>query len=125
MVGVDTQAYHGFVNCGAEGAITGVGNALPKEVLHMVSLCERAAAGDAQARIYALQLTEAMNVLSTFDEGPDLVLYYKHLMVLEGHSAYQHQIYADDALSPAQKSHLESQHALFRNWWDSWEGKAF
>lgn len=125
MVGVDTQAYHGFVNCGAEGAITGVGNALPKEVLHMVSLCERAAAGDAQARIYALQLTEAMNVLSTFDEGPDLVLYYKHLMVLEGHSAYQHQIYADDALSPAQKSHLESQHALFRNWWNSWEGKAF
>lgn len=123
MVGVDTQAFHGFVNCGAGGAITGVGNALPKEVLHMVDLCQRAATGDAQARVYALQLSEAMNVLSTFDEGPDLVLYYKHLMVLEGHSAYQHQIYADDKLSPSQKSHLESQHALFRNWWSSWEGR--
>ena len=28
MVGVDTQVYHGFVHCGAGGAITGVGNAL-------------------------------------------------------------------------------------------------
>ncbi len=125
MVGVDTQAYHGFVNCGAKGAITGVGNALCKEVLHMVSLCERAATGDSQAREYALQLSEAMNVLSTFDEGPDLVLYYKHLMVLEGHSAYKYQIYQDDALTPAQKAHLESQHSLFRNWWESWEGKSF
>ena len=28
MVGVDTQVVHGFVNCGAVGAITGIGNAL-------------------------------------------------------------------------------------------------
>ncbi|MGB0774747.1 MAG: dihydrodipicolinate synthase family protein [Akkermansiaceae bacterium] len=125
MVGVDTQAYHGFVNCGAGGAITGVGNALPTEVLKMVDLCQRAAAGDAQARVYAQQLSEAMNVLATFDETPDLVLYYKHLMVLEGHSEYQYQIYADDQLSAAQKAHLETQHALFRNWWNSWEGKAY
>ncbi|WP_435895697.1 dihydrodipicolinate synthase family protein [Oceaniferula spumae] len=123
MVGVDTQAYHGFVNCGAGGAITGVGNALPKEVLKMVDLCQRAAAGDAMARVYAKELTEAMNVLNTFDETPDLVLYYKHLMVLEGHDAYKYQIYADDQLSPAQKAHIEAQHALFRNWWNSWEGK--
>jgi len=122
MIGVDTQAFHGFVNCGAGGAITGVGNALPKEVLHMVSLCERAAKGDAQARVYALQLSEAMNVLSTFDEGPDLVLYYKHLMVLEGHNAYRYQIYGDDQLSSSQKAHLEAQHFLFRNWWASWDG---
>lgn len=123
MVGVDTQAYHGFVNCGAGGAITGVGNALPKEVLHLVDLCQRAAKGDAQARVHALELSEAMQVLSTFDEGPDLVLYYKHLMVLEGHDAYRYQIYADDQLSPPQKAHLESQHFLFRNWWASWEGR--
>ena len=36
MVGVDTQVFHGFVNCGATGAITGVGNALPVEVLRLV-----------------------------------------------------------------------------------------
>ena len=41
MVGVDTQVYHGFVHCGAAGAITGVGNALPKEVLRLVALCEK------------------------------------------------------------------------------------
>ncbi len=123
MVGVDTQAYHGIVNCGAGGAITGVGNALPKEVLHMIKLCNRAAAGDAQARVYAQQLGAAMNVLSTFDEQPDLVLYYKHLMVLEGHSAYEHHINPDDKLSPAQKAFIEQQHALFRNWWSSWDGR--
>ena len=33
MIGVDTAVYHGFVNCGASGAITGIGNCLPREVL--------------------------------------------------------------------------------------------
>lgn len=125
MVGVDTGAYHGFVNCGAGGAITGVGNALPKEVLHMVSLCERAAAGDSKARTYAQELSEAMNVLATFDECPDLVLYYKRLMVLEGHDAYQHQIYSDDKLTAAQQGFIDAQHALFRSWWSTWEGKNY
>ena len=50
MVGVDTQVVHGFVNCGATGAITGIGNVLPREVLHLVSLSERAAKGDVAAR---------------------------------------------------------------------------
>ncbi|MFH3575295.1 dihydrodipicolinate synthase family protein, partial [Acinetobacter baumannii] len=36
MAGVDTQVFHGFVNCNATGAITGIGNALPKEVLQLV-----------------------------------------------------------------------------------------
>lgn len=35
MVGVDTQVFHGFIHCGAGGAITGVGNALPREVLRI------------------------------------------------------------------------------------------
>jgi len=124
MAGVDTQVYHGFVNCGATGAITGVGNALPKEILRFIELCESAAKGNTQDRRYALELSEALTVLSTFDEGPDLVLYYKELMVLEGHSAYQHQINSYDQLSPSQKQFLHSQHALFRSWWSNWEGKA-
>src|SRR5690606_16076120 len=82
MVGVDTNVFHGFVNCGAKGAITGIGNALPREVLHLVSLCEQAAKGNAKARARAKELDDALAVLSSFDEGPDLVLYYKHLMVL-------------------------------------------
>ncbi|MDX1739110.1 MAG: dihydrodipicolinate synthase family protein, partial [Alphaproteobacteria bacterium] len=51
MVGVDTAVFHGIVNCGATGAITGIGNALPKEVLHLTALCEAAAKGDANARV--------------------------------------------------------------------------
>ena len=51
MVGVDTQVVHGFVRCGATGAITGVGNALPREILHLVKLCERAANGDELAHV--------------------------------------------------------------------------
>jgi 4-hydroxy-tetrahydrodipicolinate synthase len=74
MVGVDTQVFHGFVNCGAAGAITGIGNALPNEVLHLVSLCEAAARGDARARREAQELEQALAVLSSFDEGVDLVL---------------------------------------------------
>ena len=124
MVGVDTQVYHGFIHCGAAGAITGVGNALPREVLRLVALCERAAAGDTQARQLAAELNEALTVLSTFDEGPDLVLYYKYLMVLEGNPEYEHQIHSTDRLSDSQREFLSSQWQLFRNWWSNWAGKA-
>jgi len=122
MVGVDTQVYHGFVRCGAGGAITGVGNALPKEVLRLVELCEKAAGGDAEARRLAKELEEAMAVLSKWDEGPDLVLYYKYLMVLEGHAEYEHQINATDALSPSQRANAKQQWELFKNWWGNWAG---
>ena len=122
MVGVDTQVYHGFVNCGAKGAITGVGNALPRETLRYAELCEQAAAGDPEAAVLARQLSDALKVLSTYDEGPDLVLYYKALMVLEGNSAYQHQINSSDQLSSGQFAFLKEQWQQFRNWWSSWPG---
>jgi 1-pyrroline-4-hydroxy-2-carboxylate deaminase len=120
MVGVDTQVFHGFVNCGAVGAITGIGNVLAKEVLHLVALCERAATGDARARKLALELEQALWVLSTFDEGPDLVLYYKHLMVLTGNTAYEHNFNPDDALSPSQRSYAKTQLDVFRRWYATW-----
>jgi len=124
MVGVDTQVVHGFVSCGASGAITGIGNALPKEVLRLIGLCERAAEGDAESLRLAQELDGALSVLSTFDEGPDLVLYYKHLMVLEGNPEYEHQLNPTDALSPQQKAFLESQWRQFRRWWECWPGAA-
>ena len=123
MAGVDTQVYHGFVNCGAKGAITGVGNALPKEILRFVALCEQAAAGNGQARKWAQELSEALTVLSTFDEQPDLVLHYKELMVLEGHEEYRHQIYSSDSLSSSQRQYLHTQWKLFRDWWSQWDGR--
>ncbi|MFO0976607.1 MAG: dihydrodipicolinate synthase family protein [Planctomycetaceae bacterium] len=122
MVGVDTQVFHGFVRCGAVGAITGVGNALPKQVLRLIALCEKAAAGDVEARRLAAELDDALKVLSTFDEGPDLVLYYKYLMVLEGHAEYEYQLNATDALSPSQKAFLKAQWSLFKAWWERWPG---
>jgi 4-hydroxy-tetrahydrodipicolinate synthase len=122
MVGVDTQVYHGFVHCGAIGAITGVGNALPREVLRLVDLCTRAAGGDPVASRLAGELDDALHVLSTFDEGPDLVLYYKELMVLEGHSEYAHHIHPTDNLSDSQQGYLHEQWAQFRSWWAQWEG---
>lgn len=120
MIGVDTAVYHGFVNCGATGAITGIGNALPKEVLHLVALSQRASAGDAEARLRARELDEAMGVLSSFDEGPDLVLYYKHLMVLNGEEAYRLNFNETDALTDAQRRYVEEQYALFRAWYADW-----
>lgn len=122
MVGVDTQVFHGFVRCGAVGAITGVGNALPKPVLRLINLCERAAAGDGEARRLAAELDGALRVLSTFDEGPDLVLYYKYLMVLEGHAEYEHHFNPTDALSPSQREFLRQQWQLFKTWWNQWPG---
>lgn len=120
LVGVDTQVVHGYINCGAVGAITGIGNILPKEVLHLVDLCKQACAGDAPARVRAGELEEALGVLSSFDEGVDLVLYYKYLMVLEGHSEYELHFNETDALSLSQKRYAETQLKLFKSWYRSW-----
>lgn len=120
LVGVDTQVFHGYVNCGAVGAITGIGNVLPREVLHLESLCREAAAGNAVSRVQARELDQALGVLSSFDEGVDLVLYYKHLMVLEGNSEYALQINPSDELSASQKHYAEQQLALFKSWYASW-----
>lgn len=120
MVGVDTNVFHGYVNCGAQGAITGIGNVLPVEILQLVMLCEQAAAGDPMARVLAQELEEALGVLSSFDEGTDLVLYYKYLMVLEGNAEYELHFNPSDTLSPSQKSYAASQLALFKTWYEAW-----
>ncbi|AOI67774.1 dihydrodipicolinate synthase family protein [Burkholderia territorii] len=120
MAGVDTQVFHGFVNCGAAGAITGIGNALPREVLQLVDLCKKAAQGDAVARARAKELEAALAVLSSFDEGCDLVLYYKYLMVLNGDKEYTLHFNETDVLSDAQRNYAEAQYTLFRNWYANW-----
>jgi 4-hydroxy-tetrahydrodipicolinate synthase len=122
MVGVDTEVFHGIVNCGACGVITGIGNVLPREVLRLVELSERAAKGDVQARRLALELEAALGPLSIFDEGVDLVLYFKHLMTLVGHDEYAFHLNAFDALSPSQEGMAKRRFTTFRAWYGSWPG---
>ncbi len=122
LVGVDTQVFHGFVHCGAAGAITGVGNCLPAEVLRLVDLCRRAAAGEVEATRLARELDDALHVLSTFDEGPDLVLYYKHLATLLGDEVYAHPVEPSDTLSASQRRFVEAQLLRFQRWWRDWPG---
>ena len=122
MVGVDTQVLHGFVNCGAVGAITGVGNALPKPTLRLIELCQEASRGNSESLRLAKELDAALAVLSKFDEGPDLVLYYKELMVLEGFGEYARQLHLSDQLSSSQLAFLHTQWRLFKDWWLDWPG---
>lgn len=123
MIGVDTAVYHGYVNCNADGAITGIGNVFPREVLHLVKLCKAAAAGDATARRLAFELDSAMQVLSEVDAGPDLVLFFKHMMVLKGDMAYKLHFNESDALSPSQQGFVEKQFALFNSWYADWSSR--
>ncbi|KRB61971.1 dihydrodipicolinate synthetase [Rhizobium sp. Root708] len=120
MIGVDTAVFHGFVNCGATGAITGIGNVLPKEVIHLCNLSQAAAKGDADARQRAQELEQALAVLSSFDEGADLVLYFKHMMVLKGDKEYTLHFNETDALTPSQRGYVEAQFALFNTWYATW-----
>lgn len=120
MAGVDTQVFHGYVNCNATGTITGIGNVLPREVLLLVSLSRQAAQGDARARRQALELSAALDVLSSFDEGCDLVLFYKYLMVLNGDREYRLHFNESDALSDSQRRYAEQQYSLFRQWYANW-----
>jgi 4-hydroxy-tetrahydrodipicolinate synthase len=124
MVGVDTCVFHGFVNCGATGAITGIGCVLPREVLHLVSLCRAAAQGDVEARQRAQELEKALAVLSAYDVGPDLVLYFKHMMVLKGNPEYRLHFNETDALSESQRGFVEAQLKLFDTWYAGWSKQA-
>lgn len=125
MVGVDTQVFHGFIYCGAVGAITGIGNCIPTQVLKLISLCQQAVGGDFEARRLAQELDQALAVLSRFDEGPDLVLYYKYLLTLLGDADFERNFNASDQLSPSQQSFAETQLKLFMNWWETWPGKSY
>ncbi|MDE0866198.1 MAG: dihydrodipicolinate synthase family protein [Rubripirellula sp.] len=125
MAGVDTQVYHGFVHCGAVGAITGIGNCLPNEVLTLIRLCQLASGGDVEARRLARELDEALIVLSTYDEGPDLVLYYKYLLELQGDDDYSLHFNKSDSLSSSQRGFVEKQFRLFQAWWSQWPGKSY
>lgn len=120
MIGVDTAVFHGYVNCGAKGAITGIGNVLPKEVLHLCRLSKAAAAGDADARQRALELEQALGVLSSFDEGPDLVLFFKYMMVLKGDAEYALHFNETDMLTDSQRGYVEAQFRLFNTWYAAW-----
>ncbi len=122
VVGVDTQVVHGIVRCGASGVITGIGNVFPTALLRLVELCEKARDGDEDALRSARDLDEALGALATFDEGPDLVLYFKRLMVLEGNPGYATALNPDDKLSGPQLGYVDSHWARFRRWWDAWHG---
>ncbi|MCO5089985.1 dihydrodipicolinate synthase family protein [Bosea sp. (in: a-proteobacteria)] len=124
MIGIDTTVVHGYVNCGATGAITGIGNVLPKEVLHLCALSVAAAAGDATARRRALELEQALGVLSSFDAGPDLVLYFKHMMVMKGDKEYTLHFNETDALTDSQRGYCEAQLKLFDAWYADWSKEA-
>lgn len=124
MIGVDTGVYDGFVNCGASGAITGIGNVLPREVLHLMDLSQKAAAGDVTARVRAQELDAALAILSSFDEGPDLVLYFKHMMVLKGDPEYKLHFNDTDQLSDSQRGYAEAQLKLFDTWYADWSRTA-
>jgi 1-pyrroline-4-hydroxy-2-carboxylate deaminase len=123
MIGVDTQVVHGYVNCGALGAITGIGNVLPREVLHLAALCEKAKGGDPVARRRAVELETAMMELAIFDEGVDLVLFFKHLMVMTGNPAFALHFNPADALSDSQRRFAESQLTLFKTWYAAWSAE--
>jgi 4-hydroxy-tetrahydrodipicolinate synthase len=124
LVGVDTQVVHGIVMCGARGVITGIGNIIPEQVLTLQRLATAAAAGDSVSHRFALELDAALGPLSKFDEGTDLVLFYKHLMVLAGFPEYEHHINPTDRLRATQSAFATAQWERLRAWWDGWEGRS-
>ncbi|HAN60752.1 MAG TPA: dihydrodipicolinate synthase family protein, partial [Gammaproteobacteria bacterium] len=95
------------------------------EVLHLLYLCELAAKGNSQAKSLAQELDDALTVLSTFDEGPDLVLYYKYLLHLQGEPGYERHFNESDSLSASQQHLASTQFRLFQQWWSDWPGKTY
>ena len=120
VVGVDTQVFHGIVNCGARGVITGIGNVLPEAVIKLYELCIDTVKGNLQSKKLAIELNNSLKVLSTFDEGPDLVLFYKYLLKLNGEDEYSYHFNEFDKLSISQSNYAEKQFKQFKKWWNKW-----
>ena len=59
-------------------------------------------------------------MLSSFDEEAELVLYYKHLLDLNGEEAYRLHFNETDELSEAQRKYCEQQYTLFQTWFADW-----
>ena len=74
--------------------------------------------------MFRRELDQALFVLSTFDEGVDLVLYYKHLMVLAGYPEYALHFNASDVLSDSQRRYTDAQWAKFKAWYARWSDNA-
>ena len=72
--------------------------------------------------------TRLQDFLDPYDEavdfalenGVDLVLFYKHLMVLNGDEEYRLHFNETDALSDAQRAHVEAQYDQFKRWYADW-----
>ena len=62
-----------------------------------------------------MELNNALKVLSTFDEGPDLVLFYKYLLKLNGEDEYSLHFNGSDKLNLSQSIFAEKQLKLFKN----------
>lgn len=60
----------------------------------------------------ARELDAALAVLASFDEGADLVLYCKYLMVLEGDEQYAYHFNPTDKLSASQQAYVRDQWQL-------------
>ena len=125
MVGVDTQVFHGFLHCGAVGAITGIGNCLAEPSITAWSTVPACHDGGQRRRVVSRKSWTALIVLSNFDEGPDLVLYYKYLLLLSGDPDYEYHFNESDGLSPSQRRFVEGQLNLFLSWWENWSGKSY
>ncbi|GIT09180.1 MAG: hypothetical protein CM1200mP30_28100 [Pseudomonadota bacterium] len=97
-----------------------MGNVIPEAVIKLYDLCIEAANGNVESRRLAIELNDALKVLSKFDEGPDLVLYYKWLLFLKGEKEYTHHFNAFDKLSGSQIEFAVKQFNLFNQWWENW-----
>jgi hypothetical protein len=84
------------------------------------NLSRKAAAGNAEARVRAKELEEAFSVLASFDEGPELVLFFKYLLVLNGEEEYRLHFSETDQLNDAQRHYCEEQYSLFKSWFSDW-----
>ncbi len=74
-----------------------------------------AAAGNVEARVKAQELEEAMSVLASFDEGPELVLFFKYLLVLNGEDEYRLHFNETDELNEEQRRYLRKTISAFQN----------
>ena len=100
--------------------ITGIGNVIPEAVIKLFDLCIEASKGSVHSRRLAIELSDALSVLSRFDEGPDLVLYYKFLLYLRGEKEYAHNSNVFDKLHKSQSEFAVKQINLFNEWWKNW-----
>jgi alpha-2-macroglobulin len=114
--------FHGFVHCGAAGAITGVGNCLPAEVLRLVELAAARPPATPRRRASPASSTTRCTCSRPSTRGPTWSCTTSTSRRSWATTRTRTRSTRTTRSSASQRRYVEAQLRRFQAWWRAWPG---